>query len=450
MKVLWICNILLPALAEKLGRETSHKEGWLSGILRSILDETGTEDKEEITLGVAFPVQSRREESRCEVQLQGRRILCYSFYEETHAAQVYTPGLEERMGEILKDFQADVIHCFGTEYGHTLAAARACGQGERLLISIQGLCAVYADAYMADLPERVIRSATLRDLLKRDSLKRQQEKFRLRGEHEMEALSLAGNVAGRTDWDRSYTEKWNPKARYHVLNETLRPSFYKEKWRAERAEEYSVFISQGDYPIKGLHYMLMALPALIERFPRIHVYVAGDDVVSGGSLTRRLKRSAYSRYLVRLMDTYGLWEHVTFLGRLDERAMLRQYLSSSLFVCCSAIENSPNSLGEAMILGMPCVSADVGGIPSLFRDGEDGILYRGFRKEKESLREQASALTEAVTRMWTEPEKQEEYGENAARHAARTHDPRQNYKAMKEIYTSIRDACRYEKKVDSL
>ena len=30
MKVLWVCNIMLPVIAEALHKEASNKEGWLS------------------------------------------------------------------------------------------------------------------------------------------------------------------------------------------------------------------------------------------------------------------------------------------------------------------------------------------------------------------------------------------------------------------------------------
>ena len=31
MRVLWICNIMLPRIAEKLGQEVNNKEGWIVG-----------------------------------------------------------------------------------------------------------------------------------------------------------------------------------------------------------------------------------------------------------------------------------------------------------------------------------------------------------------------------------------------------------------------------------
>ncbi len=41
----------------------------------------------------------------------------------------------------------------------------------------------------------------------------------------------------------------------------------------------------------------------------------------------------------------------------------------------SHIENSPNALCEAMLVGTPCIAAFVGGVPSLVRHGEEGLLY---------------------------------------------------------------------------
>ncbi len=76
-------------------------------------------------------------------------------------------------------------------------------------------------------------------MLKRDSLRRQREKFALRGAMEREAVGLAGNITGRTRWDRMHTEDWNPKARYFEMNESLRPEFYGPVWDPEACEPHS-------------------------------------------------------------------------------------------------------------------------------------------------------------------------------------------------------------------
>ena len=54
-----------------------------------------------------------------------------------------------------------------------------------------------------------------------------------------------------------------------------------------------------------------------------------------------------------------------FEGFLSAEKMKRLLLESNVFVCPSSIENSPNSLGEAMLLGVPCVASDVGGIADM-------------------------------------------------------------------------------------
>ena len=51
-----------------------------------------------------------------------------------------------------------------------------------------------------------------------------------------EAIGLAGNITGRTAWDRAVTTAWNPKAHYYTMNETLRASFYEGQWQPEHCE----------------------------------------------------------------------------------------------------------------------------------------------------------------------------------------------------------------------
>ena len=71
-----------------------------------------------------------------------------------------------------------------------------------------------------------------------------------------------------------------------------------------------------------------------------------------------------------------LERNVVFTGPLDEEKMCQRYLKSNVFVCPSSIENSPNSLGEAMVLGVPCVASDVGGVSDMLKHKEEGFVYQ--------------------------------------------------------------------------
>ena len=462
MRILWLCNFMPPAAARQLGQAYTNKEGWISGLLGMVMKK---QRENAVLLATAFPVslesgliRKREEIFQDAVTVEKGTLYCYGFYEDSFRPEKYDEGLEERLGKIIRDFKPDIVHCFGTEYPHTLAMCRVFPKKKRLLIGIQGLCAVYANAYLAHLPRSVVGSVTLRDFLKRDSITRQQRKFIQRGRMEKEAVKLAGNVTGRTAWDRHYSSEWNPNAVYYSMNETLRENFYEGSWKEEFCIPHSIFLSQGDYPIKGLHYMLRALPFIKRKYPDVKVFVAGNNLTAYGTLKERLKISSYGKYLRSLIRQEGLDGQVEFLGKLNAEEMKERYLSSHLFVCCSTIENSPNSLGEAMLLGMPCVSADVGGIPSIFRNGEDGILYRGFRtscnsfdrtggegtedseevadKGEKGLSAVSRRLAEAVLEIWADREKAVQYCSSAREHAAKIHDREKNFRRLLDIYTN--------------
>lgn len=453
MKVLWLCNMMLPMIAEQFGFKASNKEGWLSGLADVMLSHQAQNG---IELYIAFPAPDgfmRKNINLAihDLTIRGCALRCYGFKEDTLNAHIYDEKLEDIMESILNDAHPDMIHCFGTEYPHTLAMCRKVLDKARILITIQGLCSVYANVFEADLPSDAVVKVTLRDFLKKDSIPEQKAKYISRGENEIEALMLAGNIGGRTDWDKHYAKEIHPGAKYYVMKETLRAGFYEGRWDKDACEKHSIFLSQGDYPIKGLHYMLLAMPKILKSYPDARVYVAGNSVISYRTLKDKIKISAYGKYLRSLIDKYSLDDKVVILGKLDSGEMKKQYLKSSLFVCPSAIENSPNSLGEAMILGMPCVTANVGGIPSIFDDGRDGIMYigtgcsensfdRDYYKGTDSLYGIADNLADAVIKMWSSGNKEAEYCKNAREHALADHDRQANYEQTLKVYEQISGA----------
>ena len=48
----------------------------------------------------------------------------------------------------------------------------------------------------------------------------------------------------------------------YIMNEILRDCFYKNSWNIEKVRQHSIFTSQGNYPIKGLHYLIEAISFL--------------------------------------------------------------------------------------------------------------------------------------------------------------------------------------------
>lgn len=420
MRILWLCNIVIPRIARELGLPESNKEGWLTGISETLLSEK----ENKITLGICFPVEKDKDGIRGETE----GLSYYGFYEDTVHPEIYDTSLEERLKKIVEQFQPDVVHIFGTEFPHTLAMAKIFKRSEKLLISVQGICSECAKCYMAGIPESVYKRSTFRDWLKKDNMLRQQENFMLRGLNEKIALMFAGNVAGRTDWDKQALKKLAPKSKYFLWNETLRSNFYGKQWSLKQCERHSVFVSQGNYPIKGLHIALQAMPEIIKKYPDAKLYVAGDKITAYASLKEKIKIGTYGRYLLDLIKENGMEEHVIFLGRQEAEKMCERFLKSHLFLSSSVLENSPNSVGEAMLLGVPVVSSDVGGVRSLLEGEKEGLLYEAENKK---------GLAAQIDRIFAEDALAEKLSAAARERAYKTHNPQTNYERLLEIYHEI-------------
>jgi len=426
MRVLWLCNIMLPAIAEKLGYESSVKEGWISGLLERFV---ANGDASGVQLAVAFPGNEMLDRYHDVFVWKGTQVHFYGFYENMNAPEQYQAALESRFEEIVNDFKPDVVHVFGTEYPHALAMARVVNNPDTMLIGMQGVISRCAEEYYANLPKSVVCHRTFRDFVKKDGIPEQQRKFKLRGKNEVRVLKLAGNVTGRTAFDKEYCAKVNSSAEYFFMNETLRPCFYEGKWSLDTCKSHRIFFSQADYPLKGFHFLLEAMPAVLEKYPDAEIAVAGNDIIRNG-IKGIIKRPSYGKYLLTLCKKYNLRDKIHFLGRLSPEEMKREYLKCNTYVCASVLENSPNSVGEAMLLGVPVVCANVGGVPSMVEDGLEGLLFeKGNAKE----------LAEALLKIWDDETLAGRLGKNAAIRARRTHDGDKNFNRLIEIYRAIED-----------
>lgn len=363
MRILWINNIAIPKIAQSVGMPSVPVGGWMV----KLADELSS--KEGIELGIAFPYEKNVEGSVDCLQYYGFSI------NEAKVKIGDLGGQDVRMEEIIRKFSPDIVHIFGTEYLQSYVVAEVCkkmGIAHRVVISIQGLTSVYARHYYGHLGFKAVHGFTLRDLYKGNTYA-ERKQFAKSGTFEVEALKISKHVIGRTDWDKACTEMINPAAEYHFNNEMLRDAFYQApSWEFKNCEKHSIFLSQASSPIKGLHLALEAALLLKKEYPDLKVYIAGKSYFQ----KKIWKLSFYEKYILKYIKEHHLEETVEFLGFLTEEEMCKRYLKSHVFVSASSIENSPNSLCEAMILGVPVVSSLVGGVSNLMEHGKDGFYYQ--------------------------------------------------------------------------
>lgn len=366
MKVLWLCNMVLPDFCNQFGFKKNVFGGWLSGMLM----ELGKINN--IDIGLIFPIIDKK------YLKNGTLNKCkyYSIHSEMNSYQYidYSDKMVDEFECILKDFNPDIIHIWGTEYPHSGAMLEACeknGLVENVVINIQGLISICAMHYNTCITDEYKKIKTK----SYKSIDEERNLFTERGKVEVETLKKSKHVIGRTEWDKACTTLINSKIKYHFCNEILREKFYENygQWSLERCEKKSIFISQASYPLKGLHIALDALRIVADEFPDVHLYIAGNDITS---LDKNNEIKPYGQYIKMLIEKFNLKNKVTFTGILNEDEMCKQYLNSNLFLSPSLIENSPNSIGEAMMLGVPIISSNVGGVNNFIEHRASGLLYQ--------------------------------------------------------------------------
>lgn len=367
MHVLWVCNLVLPEFCEAFQIRRTVFGGWMEGLLSRLRMQQGCE------VSLAFPI--RDAERRQDGVLHGIRYYAFD------ASQDQQSQDDEACANMIADFRRildlekpDVVHVWGTEYPHAWAMVEACRQigiEQRVVCHLQGVIYFFPLHYTLGLPDSVVEAANASGHRIADDI----AAFRRQAEREKSIIRHVGLVAGRTFWDETCARILSPQVRYRFCEEILREPFYDTQvmWHPELCRRHTIFLSQAGYPIKGLHLILPAVALLRDLYPDLHVFCGGTDPTQE---TKAGYRSSYGEYVQDMIESLGVRKALTFLGPLSAEQMKAQYLKAHVFVSGSTIENSSNSVAEAMMLGVPVVASLVGGMADLITHGRTGMLYQ--------------------------------------------------------------------------
>ena len=248
--------------------------------------------------------------------------------------------------------------------------------------------------------------------------------YKKRAVSEIEELKIVNNVIGRTTWDEACVKFINKEIRYFFCNETLRKEFYEGKWELNKCKKHTIYVSQAGKPLKGFHKLIDALKIVVESYPDVKVNVGGTNVINSSFL----RGSGYGLYLKKLIRQNKLSDNINFLGDLTAEEVKQYLLSSNLFVSTSAIENSSNSLGEAMLLGVPCIASDVGGVTDMITHKQEGFVYPF---------DDSNLLAFYIIKVFADERIANNISLNGRIHAQKTHDENVNNEVLLKIYKRL-------------
>src|ERR1019366_2642539 len=136
-------------------------------------------------------------------------------------------------------------------------------------------------------------------------------------------------------------------------------------------------------------------------------------------------RSGWGRIITHKLRTLGMKECVTFTGPVDAPTLAAFLLKANVFASPSWIDNSPNSIAEAMLVGTPCVASFTGGLTTIVTPGETALMYPPG---------DSALLAAAVDRIFDDDALALRLTSAAKSIALRRHDPRRIVTRQLEIY----------------
>lgn len=124
-----------------------------------------------------------------------------------------------------------------------------------------------------------------------------------------------------------------------------------------------------------------------------------------------------------------LEDRVKLLGLLNKEQMKEQ-IKNCKFVVVPSIwyENCPYSIIEALTIGKPVIGANIGGIPELVRDGENGFTY-----EYNNVQE----LAKQMKKLFEDADLVKHMGENAKQKAKEMYSKDKYYDKIIKLYEEV-------------
>lgn len=351
---------------------------------------------------------------------------------ESETTNSMTPSVYKKYDRIINSFSPDIIHVHGTE--KNLAQVQNYIKDIPVVISIQGLNSGYIPFDCCYLTQEIISPfRTLKNRLGRGGLQEMHRKFvKGKEEYEKDILENGKYFFCRTNWDNAWVSFSNPNALIYQGEELLRDSFYEQSgsWNYEKCNPHTIFMPSGFNPIKGLHIALKAVNLLKHFFPNVTLVVPGlpKHILDYNALNSKLFGEEFVNYCKDIIKRNELNKNVILLPRLDASGMANEMMKANVFLSPSSIDNSPNAVGEAMMIGVPIVSTAVGGVTSFLKDNDNCLLASSGDEY---------LIAYQIKRIFEDLELAKKLSFNAHETALHRHNPQMTVQQYNDAYKNI-------------
>jgi len=415
MKVLWFSNT--PASGEEfIGKEVI-RGGWLKSLDKLL--------KSQVELHIAFEYPKHID------PFIYKEIYYYPICKKNWKLAMIKNIINNKIKdkedlkvylELIDNIKPDVIHIHGTE--NPFSAIIDSNIKTPIILSIQGNRTVYHYKYFSGIPikyynYRVSNLFNLKQFLFSVNYKKEFQISKKTADREKYYIGKHKNIIGRTDWDRRISRVLAPNSIYFHNDEVLRDSFYREVWNKERDSKIILQSTIGTTFYKGLETVIQSSMLLEKLGLNFEWRIAG---IKSNDLIVKI--------VLKYLKTNRYPSSVIFQGNLIENEIIRSLLESDIFIMPSHIENSPNNLCEAMMIGLPCIATFVGGTSTIIKDNEEGLLIQDG---------DPWSMTGAILELINNYDQAKIYGTKARERALKRHNKKRIVDDLVAIYQKVID-----------
>ncbi|HPS01755.1 MAG TPA: glycosyltransferase family 4 protein [Candidatus Sumerlaeota bacterium] len=407
MRVLWFTTIPMPAVDQRLGLGLVGSGGWMSQLLEEL------KARGQVRLAVATAANGLPD-----LEFESDGVTYFTLHEGSPLRPLHREEELRKCAALVERWRPDLIHVHGLERFFGLLESRRLVTAP-VVISIQGILAeVFRNLFGRLSFWDVARMERLRDIVRGRGWGWTWWRYRQMALRETEIVRGARVFMGRTEFDRRFLLGLNPAARYYHVDELLRRPFHDVRWNLETCERYRILFANASHPHRDIDTALEAVALLKGWFPDVRLCLPGAIEETGG----------YGKHLSRRISRLRLQGQVEFLGFLSAERMAAELTRAHVFATSSRVENSSNSLCEAMRVGVPCVASRVGGLPSLAEEGRSALFFPPT---------DAGAMAERIARIFRENDLACSLGDAARERAVERHDPDRVVAQLMTAYEEI-------------
>lgn len=362
MKILWLST------SKSLYRSPSSNNayngvGWVASLQREVMKH------QDIQLGVAFLTENIADKADIQNEVSyfpiyDKKNFLSKLYHYHYGYKKWNQDiLANKVKLIINEFHPDLIHAFGFEcplsdiLGFTSIP---------IVVHIQGIL----NAFRCNFPSGMSKL----DVLRYGSFKREvvlgngflytYNNMVALAKRESVLFSKAMYICGRTKWDKSVAALMASQAKYFHVDELLRPSFYTDStWVKKDSSKHIIVSTLSENLYKGLDQVFKTADCLRKY----------SDIDYEWHIVGIRPTSSYIKLVEKTFNLDYTSLPLVFRGIMNEKQVQELLLSADVYVHPSTIDNSPNSVCEAQMLGVPVIANNVGGISSLLPENS-GIL----------------------------------------------------------------------------